>query len=1140
MYSIYADGKCFYNDTYPMDAYKVSSPSLKMADSAAGSLEMVLPPTNVCYDTLKRMKTTIVVKRYDEEIWEGRIVEDSYNFFNERTVYCEGAMAYFNDTCQPQREYTDVTHSDFLQNVINVHNSKVREDRKIFYDFQNVDPGIISYRATNYEKTMEVLNNYCTDFSCHMRLVRRSVNIGTEEAPNYVTRKFIQFFKGPASTTVQTVEFGKNLLDYSANFNMSELATVVLPLGATKTRASSNNVGKAIDLATVKPYNGDDGYGVAIPLKEMTAINYENQIKRTDEPQPRIVDIPGGYSYYTAVIMVKASTKTDQEDNKNAIYLTSRMHGSLGMYMWFTPDFDPVTQPNGGSYVSGKFSAEELGFTDMIEESIDVPYATDQYAQGFYYLYIGSFGGDIQLRVNLKATATDQMDEYYTAEDALVSTVNLCSNTPTFENGKISVDQGSIGEDIDDEEANKYLRTDGWIRDDEGATFAPGKYTLNVGMNTDKVIQVRVFHHSSMSAYVSYDAWHTVPARFEVPESSTYEYLRIAIRYANSNDAISPEDISSFSIAKGERYGSLYVTASSKNLFNDVLERGAMIDSGDLAGEASTEQNLTRLRSSKLLDILNADGIRVGFTEGEYLLNGSVVKLDDTPEFQARMYRYDFATDAFKSVSEWGTLPFRFTVPENTSEKLRFEFRYVDDSSINVTAISNVMLEQGSKEPSQYEPPNTSLIEYGWIEACITWDDVVSPDELYYRAKTYLASGQFDHMTLDVTALDLATLGVNVGALDVNQYIRVISPPHGLDRYFEITELEIPLAEPENMTFKLGAETEQTLTSINNNVNNDLLKMIDEGPSKSAILKTAKDEADKIIKNGFANSYMTILLEDDDHPSGLGFFKAPVKDEHGQPVIDPDTGEVIYERTNDVPSAYWSDIYGNPTYNDIRSLLVNQEGIAFYGDGMNNEPTIALVNAKGEIVADAIKTGTMFADHIRGGTLGLGHWAVVDPSGSVSYRDAELVLKDSDYDSIIHRVDPDETWSDHMVEMNNSVGIIQQGRASDNFFRQVKMQEGILSGSVYFEPGHEQAGWHTGGEILMGTISTGYNYGIEIRTEGTLYLTPGSIVIKSTQAGSPLQAINDPVEFSVIDKDGVTRTLRLEFTHGLLTGYSTT
>ena len=47
MYIIYADGVCIYNDVFSLDNMKVIDPKLILEDSAAGSLEMTLPHTNI-------------------------------------------------------------------------------------------------------------------------------------------------------------------------------------------------------------------------------------------------------------------------------------------------------------------------------------------------------------------------------------------------------------------------------------------------------------------------------------------------------------------------------------------------------------------------------------------------------------------------------------------------------------------------------------------------------------------------------------------------------------------------------------------------------------------------------------------------------------------------------------------------------------------------------------------------------------------------------------------------------------------------------------------------------------------------------------------------------------------------------------
>lgn len=75
MYTIFADGECIYSDVTPLETCKVVNPRLKLADSAAGSLELTLPPGNAGYNLVKRLTTDIVVYENDEELWEGRILE---------------------------------------------------------------------------------------------------------------------------------------------------------------------------------------------------------------------------------------------------------------------------------------------------------------------------------------------------------------------------------------------------------------------------------------------------------------------------------------------------------------------------------------------------------------------------------------------------------------------------------------------------------------------------------------------------------------------------------------------------------------------------------------------------------------------------------------------------------------------------------------------------------------------------------------------------------------------------------------------------------------------------------------------------------------------------------------------------------
>ena len=128
MYSIYADGVCIYNDVFPLDNMKVVNPKLTLEDSAAGSLEMTLPPTNAAYDTIVRMVTDISVKKNGEEIWAGRALSESRDFWNNRVLYCEGELAFFNDSVQPPAEYAGKSVREYLDQLIAVHNGQVGGD----------------------------------------------------------------------------------------------------------------------------------------------------------------------------------------------------------------------------------------------------------------------------------------------------------------------------------------------------------------------------------------------------------------------------------------------------------------------------------------------------------------------------------------------------------------------------------------------------------------------------------------------------------------------------------------------------------------------------------------------------------------------------------------------------------------------------------------------------------------------------------------------------------------------------------------------------------------------------------------------------------------------------------------------------
>ncbi len=220
MYAIYADGVCIYNDVIALDGIKLINPKLTLSDCAAGSLTMTLPMTNVGYDTIERLVTDIVVKKDNEEIWMGRVLSESKDFWNNRVLYCEGELAFFNDSTQPPMEYTGKTIYGFLEALIEVHNSKVAENRRFQIGVVTVTDDTFPIFYTNYEKTMATINSLIEKYGGHMR-VRKENGV-----------RYLDYLKDCPNTCRQIIKLGSNLINFTKSWDMTEFATVIVPLGA--------------------------------------------------------------------------------------------------------------------------------------------------------------------------------------------------------------------------------------------------------------------------------------------------------------------------------------------------------------------------------------------------------------------------------------------------------------------------------------------------------------------------------------------------------------------------------------------------------------------------------------------------------------------------------------------------------------------------------------------------------------------------------------------------------------------------------------------------------------------------------------------------------------------------------------------
>lgn len=210
-----------------------------------------------------------------------------------------------------------------------------------------------------------------------------------------------------------------------------------------------------------------------------------------------------------------------------------------------------------------------------------------------------------------------------------------------------------------------------------------------------------------------------------------------------------------------------------------------------------------------------------------------------------------------------------------------------------------------------------------------------------------------------MSALDLHYLNANVEAVKLLDEIRVISRPHGLDRVFPVTKLEIPLDSPENTQFTLGDTVQTSLTSVNNQISAAILEKIEGLPKAHNILKEAKENATQIM-TAATTGYITIT-----------------RDEYGS-----DTLYISNIRDYTKADKLWK---------------WNMNGLGYSKD---YGKTFGLaITMDGSIVADYITTGVLNADVIRAGTLKDygGNFSLDFETGNLTMKKGSIDIGDGNF-----------------------------------------------------------------------------------------------------------------------------------------------
>lgn len=212
----------------------VLSPKLTREVSKGGSLTFTMTRDHPMYEMLQKMSTVVVVKQDGKETWRGRIFSHEADWYNNRAVYCEGALSFFNDSCVTPFNY-EGTLKQFLQHLIDVHNAQVGQKMKMFelgtvtaalgdqvVHFGDADQYGV---GEDYGKVWDIIDKLV------LKVFGGYAYCTFDAATGYNVLNYCDQAVEEKRVTAQKIEYGVNLLGLTEKTDTNDLYTRIYPVG---------------------------------------------------------------------------------------------------------------------------------------------------------------------------------------------------------------------------------------------------------------------------------------------------------------------------------------------------------------------------------------------------------------------------------------------------------------------------------------------------------------------------------------------------------------------------------------------------------------------------------------------------------------------------------------------------------------------------------------------------------------------------------------------------------------------------------------------------------------------------------------------------------------------------------------------
>ena len=347
IFKVFVDGNIFYHPSLS----KLAITQAKVHEDAENidSLTLSAPHNHPYLNDIVPLVSTIVCKKDDDIVFEGRAIDDGSDFYNTHTWTCESCMAYLKDTIQPPFQYSG-TLRGLMEYFIGIHNEAVEEKKQFVLGEVTVvdDNDYISYSNSEYSVTMDAIRD---------KLIK--THGGYLQIRYADGNRYLDYLADFSLRSLQTVEFGKNLLDVKVTRDHTARASVLIPLGAIIEQEDEETEQKRVDITSVNEgrnyiYDSDAvaeiGWIWATEIWDDVTIP-GNLLRKANA---RLAELTEGITSMELTIVDESDTGADIGDIRARMYVKclSAPHGINGTYLCVCRDRDYLN-PAGNTITIG-------------------------------------------------------------------------------------------------------------------------------------------------------------------------------------------------------------------------------------------------------------------------------------------------------------------------------------------------------------------------------------------------------------------------------------------------------------------------------------------------------------------------------------------------------------------------------------------------------------------------------------------------------------------------------------------------------------------------------------------------------------------------------------------------------------------